>query len=359
MALYGCAKNCSAGCGENANPNCSAGMCDNCCAWYSGMNGCRHTEFEDTSINNDSSSNGGEDYSAENTDDIQNSTIIEVLENATLLYPSSNDLFEYNIYQRSDKDECIVEITKYIGSSTDVVVPPELDGYSVVSIGDECFRDLDVLNVELPSTLKKIGDRAFDGGPKHAISATLEKINIPEGIEVIGEDAFDSCRELQQITLPDSLIQIGKGAFSGCKSITSVEWPEKIPVIPANIFYACDSLVQVSLPNTITEIDNYAFSGSGLEGEILLPDTITRIGENAFSDTSITSVEIPDGCTVEHEAFVTSTLTKAIIPYDVTLEGRPFGQEMENLTIYGDPSSPAAKYCSTYGIKFQLNSTTE
>lgn len=359
MELGGCAKKCSAGCGENANPNCSAGMCDNCCAWYSGSNGCRHTEFEEKSINNNSNSNGEEEYSGENTDNIQNSSIMEILENAMLLYPSSNDLFEYNLYQRNDNEECFIEITKYIGSSTDVVVPSELDGYSVLSIGDECFRDLEVLNVELPSTLKKIGDRAFAGGPKHAISATLQKINIPEGIEVIGEEAFKSCRELQQIVLPDSLIKIGEGAFSGCQSITSVEWPEKISIIPSSVFFACNSLLQVSFPDTITEIDDYAFCESGVAGELLLPNTITRIGRDAFSNTSITSVEIPEGCIVEKEAFVTPTLVKAIIPYDVTLQNGSFGQGMENLTIYGEPSSPAAEYCSTFEIKFQLNSITE
>lgn len=359
MALCGCSKKCGAGCGENANPDCSAGMCDSCCAWYGGLNGCRHTEFKDTS-NNSVRNNEENDFSSEYAEDIQNSTIIDILENATLLYPVSNDLFEYNIYQRSDNEECIVEITKYIGSSSDIIVPPELDGYSVVSIGDKCFyNNLDVLNVELPSTLKKIGDYAFTVSTFFSPSATLEKIIIPEGIEVIGEEAFGSCWELQQINLPDSLIAIGKGAFSGCRSLTSVEWPEKITVIPTSVLRSCHSLTQVTFPDTITEIGDYAFSSSALAGELLLPESIIRIGEGAFSNTSITSVEIPEGCTIGDEAFITPTLTKAILPYNVTLESRPFGQEMENLTIYGEPSSSAAEYCSTYGIKFQLNSTTK
>ena len=48
----------------------------------------------------------------------------------------------------------------------------------------------------------------------------LEEIEIPEGVESIGEYAFWNCRRLTRLHLPDSLREIGRQAFFGCGSCT-------------------------------------------------------------------------------------------------------------------------------------------
>lgn len=68
---------------------------------------------------------------------------------------------------------------------------------------------LDLISVKFPSTLKKIGPRAFFG------CRSLYSIELPEGLEEIGSGAFEGCTSLGgSIRLPNSLTKIGLRAFS-------------------------------------------------------------------------------------------------------------------------------------------------
>ena len=43
---------------------------------------------------------------------------------------------------------------------------------------------------------------------------------IPEGIDIIGAHAFDSCTSLTSIVIPEGVTQIGDEAFDGCDGLT-------------------------------------------------------------------------------------------------------------------------------------------
>ena len=64
-------------------------------------------------------------------------------------------------------------------------------------------------NETLESILKKIEKQAF----MHAHNLT--KITLPDGLETIGDEAFDGCRFKKAIVLPASIKSIGKKAFYG------------------------------------------------------------------------------------------------------------------------------------------------
>ena len=53
-------------------------------------------------------------------------------------------------------------ITDYVGSDTNVVIPAAIDGTPVTSIGQAAFMDKSIENVVIPSTVKYVGDYAFD-----------------------------------------------------------------------------------------------------------------------------------------------------------------------------------------------------
>lgn len=74
-----------------------------------------------------------------------------------------------------------------------------------------------VLSITLPSTIEKIGYRAFYNCYK------LEEIVIPEGVKSIGDEAFSYCLWLTKIELPSTLTSIGNKAFLGLKSINYLE----------------------------------------------------------------------------------------------------------------------------------------
>ena len=54
-----------------------------------------------------------------------------------------------------------IQITKYIGESTFVVIPDHIDGKRVTEIGDNAFANLTIEEITFPFTIKKVGDNTF------------------------------------------------------------------------------------------------------------------------------------------------------------------------------------------------------
>ncbi len=216
------------------------------------------------------------------------------------------------------------EIKEYNNKEIETVeIPEELDGKRVTGIGDDAFCFCQSLaSITIPDSVTSIGDHAFfycralttvtipdsvtsiginpfsgcDNltniivSPEHPVLVTINGVlfdktekklicypcalkddhyEIPEGIRIIGDDAFDYCEFLTSITIPDSVTGIGDGAFEECKSLSSITIPDGVTSIGKNAFSTCRSL-------------------SG----IIIPDSVTSIGENAFSDCDSLTVTV-------------------------------------------------------------------
>lgn len=72
-------------------------------------------------------------------------------------------------------------------------------------------------NLNLPSTLMHIGSSAFANNWR-----LMGVLDIPYGVESIGESAFSNCRMLEGLVLPESLETIRRGAFNDCFGIGSI-----------------------------------------------------------------------------------------------------------------------------------------
>lgn len=79
-------------------------------------------------------------------------------------------------------------------------------GEGITSIGHSTFTKLKALNLELPSTLKKIGAGAF-------YDNRISQLICPENLEFIDEYAFEFCESLVDIKLNNKLLKIGNLAF--------------------------------------------------------------------------------------------------------------------------------------------------
>ena len=172
---------------------------------------------------------------------------------------------QYKVY----KDH--VEITGYTGDTEEVVIPAEIDGLPVTSIGYSAF----------------------------SFCTSLTSITIPDSVTSIGHSAFNSCESLNSISIPDSVTSIGIAAFQYCSSLTSITIPVGVTSIEDNTFYECSSLSSILIPDSVTNIGHNAFSGCASLTSVTIPDGVTFIGEMAFAYCdSLTSITIPVGVTV-------------------------------------------------------------
>lgn len=163
----------------------------------------------------------------------------------------TNDEFGFFILE--DKNE--VMVTKYTGSSKDVIIPESYENYKVTVLGSSLFNGKDITSVEIPDTVKEIQDYAFSS------NRNLKSVKLPKNLETIGTNVFFNCSSLESIELPASLKEIGVYAFSaaGLKSVTIPE-SETLTSLNQFVFYQCQELTEVTLPSTITSIAENTFA---------------------------------------------------------------------------------------------------
>ncbi len=215
------------------------------------------------------------------------------------------------------KNNGTASITGYEGTgSGDLVIPEEIDGYKVTSIGEEAFIWCDEFTGSLiiPSSVTSIGDSAFLG------CSDLINVNISSGVTSIGDYAFSECG-LANVSIPSSVISIGGAAFSGCSDLVSVNISSGVTSIGDYAFSECSGLTNVSIPSSVTSIGDAMFSECSGLTNINIPSSVTSIGIEAFSGCiSLISVSIPSSVrNIESEAFSgCSSLTKVEILASVT-----------------------------------------
>ena len=78
-----------------------------------------------------------------------------------------------------------ISVTGYNGTAANVTIPSSINGKTVVSIGEEAFRQKPVTRVTLPATLTSIGRKCFYG------CESLEVVNLEScpSLETIGAGA--------------------------------------------------------------------------------------------------------------------------------------------------------------------------
>lgn len=82
---------------------------------------------------------------------------------------------------------------------------------------------------------------------------------VPNGVEVIGKQAFQNCRNLEKVVLPDSVRVISDSAFDDCKSMASLELPPNLEEIGPWAFHSCDRVKSFRIPAGTAGIGEYAF----------------------------------------------------------------------------------------------------
>ncbi len=205
----------------------------------------------------------------------------------------SSEGFIYAKYENST-----VKITGIENMPPLLTIPSEIDGMTVVEIGDSAFEnDEMLLYLELPSTPIKLGKR-FCSGCISLVSVNLansvtslplgafeecRNLSMIEGLSAvteIGDQAFASCTSLAYINIFDKLTSLGNEAFRGCTSLSSVTLPETLTSFGESVFWGCESLVKVTA--NCSSIPKFTFLNCTALTEISIGDNVEVIGEEAF-----------------------------------------------------------------------------
>ena len=186
-------------------------------------------------------------------------------------------------------------------------------------IGDEAFYQCSILKqVTLPESLTELGRMVF----KDCIM--LGEINIPKSLTIIGDNPFHGCNNLATITIaadhPVYSFDDGFLIENGTKTIAyiirynaSVEIPDGIETIGEGTFDGCQAS-NFRIPNSVEAIEDFAFANCPMQS-ITIPNSVYSIGDCVFDGCEkLETIEIdnyedciwlvdckfPDGVTVKY-----------------------------------------------------------
>lgn len=196
----------------------------------------------------------------------------------TLKLPNSLDSIEGGVLTMCpwDCEFNIPENLKYIGGTWyPAAGSPRLKG---------TFR--------VPSNLKVIPEGAFCGmGSDGSFTGDIE---IPQGIEEIGEAAFYglSLKNRVNMTLPQGLKRVNHISFAHVR-FSSLKFNDDLEWIDQRGFMACSMPFQIELPKGLLYVGDEAFAGCGIEGELVIPESCLSIRGGAFSGNQISKLTLP------------------------------------------------------------------
>ncbi len=140
--------------------------------------------------------------------------------------------------------------------------------FGVTEIGESAFEDcLSLTEVTIPATVTSIGEHCFDGCESLSCISVASDNTVYSSCDGV---LFDNEQQTLLLcplgktgvyTLPEGVALIGTDAFSGCALLTSVVIPEGVETIESGAFRNCSSLASVSLPLSLMSVDENAFAG--------------------------------------------------------------------------------------------------
>lgn len=231
-------------------------------------------------------------------------------------------------------------------TSLETVILPE----SLTFIGAYAFKNCALTSIDIPENVTTINEGTFWG-------CALEEFTIPKTMLEIPHSLLRDNTKLKKVVLHDKVVTIGYEAFRGCSSLETIELPESVKVIGGGAF-ARSGIKTFTLPKTMIDVPYNLFDGSALT-EIILHENVRYFGEATFSGSKLTEVKIPklveslgdwyggqfEGCkelkkvtfegdaihTIIDNAFSYSGLESFVCPASVTILGGWAFQKCEDL----------------------------
>lgn len=193
---------------------------------------------------------------------------------------------------------------------TSVTIPE-----GVTSIGSMAFEKCTSLtSITISESATSIGERAFEdtawyenqpnglvyaGKVAYKYKGTMPvntEIVLKEDTKVIGNKAFEECRNLTSVVIPESVTSIGSDAFYNCSGLTKAEFASIESL--CKIKFGQDQEWNDIEANPLFYAHHLYIDGKEVTGDLVIPENVTSIVGCAFSGcTGLTSVTIPENMT--------------------------------------------------------------
>ena len=258
---------------------------------------------------------------------------------------SSGFTYSVNI----DKTTCIIKGTTKT-DVVDLVIPGEIDGYTVTKISPYAFDGSNIETVTLPDTIEMIGEGAFKNCKKLKSVHGLENCN---GLKEIKAYTFSYCESLQEISFPNTIESMGSSAFEECTNLRYVYGLEnctKLKEIPTATFRKCENLIKIDLPTGLETIGEAAFWFCAFEN-INIPSSVISIGRLAFAFCCLEEVNIPASVkSIGNMAFYYNYWLEAINvdsnnSHWKSVDGVLYTKDMKTLHTF-----PSGKRCAEFNV---------
>jgi hypothetical protein len=227
------------------------------------------------------------------------------------IHPSSNErvLIDHVYYELNDGNGeasvvCCRDNTPE-SEECDVVIPEQLtiDGknYKVTSFREGAFIGSTLSSISIPGTIKTIPNQAFSGVPRpyqNSKGVPFRRVVLNDGIEEIGDNAFNTCWELEELTMSKTIRRIGTDAFKQCHNLSTIgyNWGDQLEYVGDGAFSVCKNLSYIpTFPATTMYIGSSAFAGLKNIGWISFEAKGFTIGEMAFYQSGVSNASGLEG----------------------------------------------------------------
>ncbi len=202
-----------------------------------------------------------------------NAILNELVASAT-----AGDYYADGDYEYIVLNDGTIEIVRYNGSDTNLIIPSKIEDKEVTSIGKKAFAYCKIASVSIPNSVTNIEEYAFS-------YSDIESITIPNSVTSINDNTFEGCENLMSVDIPNSVTSIGSFAFANCTNLKELTIPDSVTVIKGRAFNYCTSLNNVRIPDSVKKIEYSAFDSCTNLTDIYIPDSVQDFGGSVFYNT--------------------------------------------------------------------------
>lgn len=177
--------------------------------------------------------------------------------------------------------------------------------YSFRSYNFYTESDFEFIDIVIPDSVEIIGNYAFNG------CRDIKTITIGKGDTLFGYSAFRYMDNLESVIMGDGAKQfIGSGVFEGDGKLNYVKLGNGTKNIGSRMFSSCYNLKSLSLPDSIEQFDDYAFNDCYLDSSTFeFPKNLKIIGEGALHGIELTTLSLSANVeSIGESAFHNSTI---------------------------------------------------